>query len=100
MPDKITNKGNKKVVMAAGADHISTLRMSSSNTSSHSIHHVRPCRPLASPMKVCARLRINDNDNFCSVQQMNKLVPHLVHRERTPLYVSELDSFHNGEFAK
>uniref|UniRef100_A0A0D3HKA9 Uncharacterized protein n=1 Tax=Oryza barthii TaxID=65489 RepID=A0A0D3HKA9_9ORYZ len=78
--------------MAGGADHVSSFPdkllqyllsfLQSREARWHHCVHV---------------IRINNVDNFSSVQQLNKFVIHLLlQREWTPLYVYELDSFHNG----
>uniref|UniRef100_A0A0E0R6M3 Uncharacterized protein n=1 Tax=Oryza rufipogon TaxID=4529 RepID=A0A0E0R6M3_ORYRU len=72
--------------------------ISSFSTCSRSFNHVRLCRRVCSPsVGTVPVIQINDVDNFSSVQQLNKFVIHLLlHHEWTPLYVYELDSFHNG----
>uniref|UniRef100_A0A0E0R6M7 F-box domain-containing protein n=1 Tax=Oryza rufipogon TaxID=4529 RepID=A0A0E0R6M7_ORYRU len=107
MPEKFTNEGNKKVVMADGADHISALPdellqyLLSFIPSREAVQTCVLSQRWRHQWKYVPALRINDVDSFYSVQQLNKFVHHLLlHRKRTPLYVCELDSFRNGEVAE
>uniref|UniRef100_A0A0E0MEG7 F-box domain-containing protein n=1 Tax=Oryza punctata TaxID=4537 RepID=A0A0E0MEG7_ORYPU len=107
MPEKFTNEGNNKVVMADGADHISALPdellqyLLSFLPSREAVQTCVLSQRWRHQWKYVPALQINDVDNFYSVQQLNKFVHHLLlHRKRIPLYVCELDSFHNGEVAQ